>query len=76
MYLNISETADYLSIKESKIHSLIVQGHIRAVHDGKQYMINKDQFTSHIDQVEKYKKMIHDYLNENLPEDIDVKEEN
>lgn len=75
MYLTIKETATYLSMKESTIHSFVVQGRIRAVHDGKQFMINKEQFTTHLKEVVKYKKQIRAYLNEPLPEDIDVKDE-
>lgn len=75
MYLTIEETSEYLSIAQSSIHSFIVHGRIRAVHDGEQYMINKDQFSTHLEQVEKYKLMIQEYLNEQLPEDIDVKDE-
>lgn len=75
MYLTIEETSEFLSIDQSSIHSFIVHGRIRAVHDGEQYMINKDQFSTHLEQVEKYKLMIQAYLNEPLPEDIDVKDE-
>ncbi|OZU87699.1 hypothetical protein CIL03_15135 [Virgibacillus indicus] len=75
MYLTISETAEYLSIEESKVKALVLQGRIRSIHDGEQYLINKEQFTTHFEQVEKYRKMIQDYLNEPIPEDIDVKDE-
>ncbi|HLR41167.1 MAG TPA: excisionase family DNA-binding protein [Virgibacillus sp.] len=75
MYLTIKETAEYLSIDESKIKSFIFQNRIRAIFDGEQYLINKEQFTTHFDQVEKYKKLIQAYLNEPIPEDIDIKDE-
>ncbi|MBP2078739.1 excisionase family DNA-binding protein [Oceanobacillus polygoni] len=75
MYLTIEETAEYISMNPSSVTALVMQGRIRAIHDGKQYLINKEQFTTHFEQVEKYKKMIHDYLNEPIPEDIDVKDE-
>ncbi|RKQ31351.1 excisionase family DNA-binding protein [Oceanobacillus halophilus] len=75
MYLTIQETADYLSMSETRISALVLQGRIRAVHDGKQYLINQDQFTTHFEQVDKYRLMIQDYLNEPIPEDIDVKDE-
>ncbi len=48
---------------------------IRAIHDGQQYLINKEQFQTHLEQLEKYKEMIQEFLNEPLPEDIDVKDE-
>lgn len=75
MYLTISETAEYLSIEESKVKALVLQGRIRSIHDGEQYLINKVQFTTHFEQIEKYRKMIQDYLNEPIPEDIDVNDE-
>ncbi|MUK88389.1 excisionase family DNA-binding protein [Ornithinibacillus sp. L9] len=75
MYLSIDETAEYLSMEASKVSALVLQGRIRAIHDGEQYLINKDQFTTHLEQVEKYRKLIQEYLNEPIPEDIDVKDE-
>lgn len=75
MYLTIEETADYLSLHESKVTALILHGKIRAVHDGQQFLVNKEQFTTHFEQVEKYRLMIQEYLNEPIPEDIDVKDE-
>lgn len=75
MYLTIQETSEYLSIAESQIKSLISQGKIRAIHDGEQYLIYKAQFNTHLKQVEKYKKMVEEYQNEPIPDDIDVKDE-
>ncbi len=75
MYVTIPELADYLSMNEIRVKSLILQGKIRAIHDGEQYLINKEQFTTHFEQVEKYKLMIQEYLHEPIPEDIDVKDE-
>ena len=34
LYLTIKETAQYLSLPESTIHKLIIQGEIRAIPDG------------------------------------------
>lgn len=75
MYLTIKETAEHLSIPESKIFTLIQHNKIRAIHDGDQCLINQNQFSTHFEQVEKYKQMIQDYLNEPIPADIDVKDE-
>ncbi|ASK61134.1 hypothetical protein CFK37_02460 [Virgibacillus phasianinus] len=75
MYLTIKETAEHLSMPESKIKALIQQKRIRTIHDGEQFLVNEDQFTTHFEQVEKYRKMIQDYLDEPIPEDIDVKDE-
>ncbi|MBT2647817.1 excisionase family DNA-binding protein [Bacillus sp. ISL-34] len=75
MYLTVKETAEYLSMPESYIESLIVQNKIRTVHDGEQHLIFKDQFNMHLEQMEKYKKELADYYNEPIPEDTDVKDE-
>lgn len=42
MYLTVKETADYLSMPETKVLSLILEGKIRAVHDGENFLVNKD----------------------------------
>lgn len=75
MYLTIEETAEYLSVDQSKIRAFVLQGRVRAVYDGEKYLINKEQFSTHLDQMDKYKKVIQDYLSEPLPEDPDVKDE-
>lgn len=75
MYLTIKETAAYLSMDESIVRAYVLQGKIRAVYDGENYLINKEQFTTYFEQVEKYKKLIQAYLEEPIPEDIDVKDE-
>jgi excisionase family DNA binding protein len=75
MYLTITETAEYLSLPVPFIENLVLQGKIRAHHDGKQYLINKEQFNAHLEQMEKHKKMLEEELNEPLPEDWDVKDE-
>ncbi len=75
MYLTITETAEYLSLPESYIDALIQQGKIRAVHDGEQYLLYKDQFNQHLEQIEKMKKQLAEYLSEPIPEDPDVKDE-
>ncbi|MBB2480205.1 helix-turn-helix domain-containing protein [Bacillus sp. APMAM] len=75
MYLTIQETAEYLSLPVSYIEKLIQQKRIRAVHDGEQFLINQEQFNTHLEQMEKMKKIIEEYLNEPIPEDLDVKDE-
>lgn len=75
MYVTLKEAADYLSLPESYLEALIQQKQIRAVHDGNQYLVNKEQFNTHLEQVEKYRKLIEEILNEPIPEDIDVKDE-
>jgi len=75
MYLTIKETAEFLSLPEDYIESLVQHSRIRAIHDGEQYLINKDQFSTHLEQMEKYREQIQEYLNEPIPEDPDVKDE-
>ncbi|TDL31777.1 helix-turn-helix domain-containing protein [Jeotgalibacillus sp. S-D1] len=75
MYLTVKETAEYLSMQESVVAKLVHEGKIRAVHDGDQYVINKDQFQNHLDQVEKAKKQFEEWRNEPIPESVDVKDE-
>lgn len=75
MYVTIEETAAYLEIEQSKVETLIIQGRIRVVHDGYQYLINRDQFNNHLEEVKKYREMIQAFLAEPIPQDIDVKDE-
>ncbi|WP_368297820.1 excisionase family DNA-binding protein [Cytobacillus firmus] len=75
MYLTIKETAEYLSYPESYVESLIQQKKIRAIYDGEQYLIYKEQFNAHLKQVEKYKELVEEILNEPIPEDRDIKDE-
>jgi excisionase family DNA binding protein len=60
---------------EAYIENLILQKQIRAVHDGEQYLINKEQFTTHLEQMEKYKEQLDEWLSKPIPEDIDIKDE-
>lgn len=75
VYLTLKEAAEYLSMPEPQIENLIFQRKIRAIHDGDQYLIYKDQFNTHMKQVEKYKMLVEEILNEPVPEDIDIKDE-
>jgi excisionase family DNA binding protein len=75
MYITIKETAEYLSITEETVETLVKQKKIRALYDGQQYLINKDQFTTHLKQMENYKELIQEILNEPIPEDLDIKDE-
>ncbi|MEH7076722.1 excisionase family DNA-binding protein [Neobacillus drentensis] len=75
MYLTIKETAEYLSVPEATVKSLIQQKKIRALFDGEEYLIYKEQFSTHLKQVEKYKQLVEEILNEPIPESIDVKDE-
>jgi len=75
LYLTIKETAAYLSIDEAVVESLIQKKKIRAIYDGSEYLIYKEQFATHLRQLEKYKHLVEEILSEPIPEDIDVKDE-
>jgi excisionase family DNA binding protein len=75
MYLTIQETAEYLSVPEATVKSLIQQKKIRTLFDGEQYLINKEQFSTHLKQIEKYKQLVDEIMSEPIPESIDVKDE-
>jgi excisionase family DNA binding protein len=75
MYLTIKEASDYISMSEETIEKLIQQKRIRAIFDGEQYLLYKDQFNTHLEQMEKYKLLVEEVLSEPIPEDIDVKDE-
>jgi len=75
VYLTIEETAEYLAVPEATVKSLIQKKKIRALFDGEQYLIYKEQFATHLKQIEKYKQLVDEYLNEPIPESIDVKDE-
>ena len=75
LYLNLNEAAEYLSIPDEKLRKMIVQGKIRAIHDGNEYLLNKEQFNTHLRQMEKYKELVEEYYKEPIPEDRDIKDE-
>ncbi len=76
LYLTIKETAQYLSLPESTIHKLIIQGEIRAIPDGNgEYILSKEQFNTHLKQMEKYKELVQQYYSEPVPKDRNIKDE-
>ncbi|MEX3712461.1 excisionase family DNA-binding protein [Cytobacillus horneckiae] len=75
MYMTLKETAELLSSSEQAVKKLIQERRIRALFDGEQYLINKEQFNTHLKQMEKYKAVVEEILNEPIPEDRDIKDE-
>ncbi|MCM3726180.1 excisionase family DNA binding protein [Neobacillus bataviensis] len=76
MYLTLEETAKYLSVSVPYVEKLILQGKIRVLHDEDGVvMIFKNQFKTHFEQLEKYKKLVEELKSEPIPEDIDIKDE-
>ncbi|CAM3285860.1 helix-turn-helix domain-containing protein [Brevibacillus invocatus] len=74
-YLSIAETAVYLELPESFIMEKIREGRIRAVHNGQEYLINKDQFQHHLDEMKKLREWEEIQRHEPIPESYDVKDE-
>ncbi|MBM7579199.1 excisionase family DNA-binding protein [Jeotgalibacillus terrae] len=75
MFLTTKELAAYLDMSEQLILQLIFENKIRAVWDGQQYIVNKEQFNQHLKQMEKVKELIEEWKNEPIPESYDVKDE-
>ncbi|MCA0170705.1 excisionase family DNA-binding protein [Bacillus sp. RAR_GA_16] len=75
MYLTVKETAEYLSLPESYIETLIREKRVRTIFDGEQYLLYKEQFNTHFEQLEKMKQRLEEEANEPIPEDPDVKDE-
>ncbi|HDX9630056.1 TPA: helix-turn-helix domain-containing protein [Bacillus cereus] len=75
LYITVEEAAEYLNLPKSYIEELIQKKKIRALFDGEQYLLNKEQFNTHLEQMEKYKQLVEEILNEPIPEDMDVKDE-
>lgn len=75
MYITIQETAKYLGMPIEQVTQYIRENRIRAVHDGEQFMINQDQFELYFKQLEIVKQQMADWLNEPLPPDRDIKDE-
>ncbi|MEK4740529.1 MULTISPECIES: helix-turn-helix domain-containing protein [unclassified Bacillus (in: firmicutes)] len=75
LYITIEEAAEYLKLPKSYVEDLIQQKKVRTLFDGEQYLINKEQFNTHLEQMEKYKQLVEEILNEPIPEDMDVKDE-
>ncbi|UFJ41193.1 excisionase family DNA-binding protein [Brevibacillus humidisoli] len=75
MYLTVKETAAYLDLPESFILEKIIEGRIRAVHNGEEYLINTEQFRHHLEQLDKLREFEQVEAFEPIPESDDVKDE-
>ncbi|MCG7319299.1 excisionase family DNA-binding protein [Brevibacillus laterosporus] len=75
MYLSVKETAAYLEMPEWFIREKIAEKRIRAVHNGEDYFINKEQFTYHIEELERLKAFEEAEKFEPIPESYDYKDE-
>ncbi|HEY4565909.1 MAG TPA: excisionase family DNA-binding protein [Savagea sp.] len=75
MYLTIEETAEYLNMPISQVTRYVLNGNIRSVHDGNEFLINSAQFELYFKQLEQMKQMMNEYWSEPLPPDRDIKDE-
>lgn len=75
MYKTIEEIAKDISMSKEQVLRYIYEGKIKAVHDGKEYLVNSQQFDLYLEQLEKIKEEIEIWRNTPIPEDPDVKDE-
>ncbi|CEG21810.1 hypothetical protein BN1080_00728 [Planococcus massiliensis] len=75
MYMTVPETAAFLSMPEEQVNRYVLEGRIRAVHDGEQYLINTSQFETHFQQLELAKAELAEWRATPIPDDVDIKDE-
>ncbi|MBM7700333.1 excisionase [Kurthia huakuii] len=75
MYKTVAETAKDIHMPESQVLRYVLHGRIRSVHDGEQFLINSQQFTTYFEQLERIKHEIDIWKATPIPEDIDIKDE-
>lgn len=75
MYLTISDTAEYLGMPVDQVTKYVLEGRIRAVHDGEQFIIYKEQFKNYHDQLEIAKEEIEEWRKNLLLPDRDIRDE-
>lgn len=75
MYVRLEEAAEYLELPIEKVRQLILQGKIRAHHDGEDYLINKGQFDQYFKDMDRLREQLQAYLNEPVPDSSFVKDE-
>jgi len=75
MYMTVPETASHLSMPPEQVNRYILEGRIKAVHDGEQYMVNTSQFDTHFQQLELAKQELEEWKATPIPDDVDIKDE-
>lgn len=75
MYVTIKEIAEYLHLSPDYVFQQIKAGNIRAVYDGEQYLVNKEQFVTTRESIEKQILLWKEEQLQDIPTDIDVKDE-
>lgn len=74
MFITLEELAEYLELPVKYLEQQVKKGNIKVVEDGKQLLVNQENFSWHKEQIEKKRKQL---LTEEepLPEDWDAKDE-
>lgn len=75
MYKTVTETAKDISMPVYQVMRYVLEGRIRSVHDGEQFLISSDQFVRYHEQLQRIKEEIEIWKNTPIPEDIDIKDE-
>ena len=75
LYLTLVETAEYIDLPVHEIERLIREGQIRTIQYEEEILINRNQFNLFLREREKYKQEVAESLQEPIPEDIDIKDE-
>ena len=75
IYITIPDAAEHLGMPVEQVHKYVIEGRIRAVYDGEQFLINQDQFGLYFEQLETLKRQIVEWKNEPIPPDRDIKDE-
>ncbi|WP_017726930.1 excisionase family DNA-binding protein [Halalkalibacterium ligniniphilum] len=75
MYVTVKELSEYLGLSVDYLQEQIRLGHIKAIHDGEKFLVNKKQFEWHKEKLEERRKEVVALLEEPMPEDWDAKDE-
>lgn len=75
MYVPVKELAEYLNLSPDYVYQQIKANNIRAIHDGDQYLVNKAYFTETRENIEKEIMLWREEQEQEIPVDIDVKDE-
>jgi excisionase family DNA binding protein len=75
MFVTIKELAEYLHLSPDYVYQQIKVKNISAVFDGEQYLVNKAQFVDTLETIEKEIILWREEQSQEIPADIDVKDE-
>lgn len=75
LYVSLKEIAEYLHLSPDYVLQQIKIGNIKAVQDGNSYLVNKQQFVESKENIEKEILRWKEEQMEEIPEDLDVKDE-